>query len=227
MGSHRNRSVLDSALAIHANSPIPRDDPVDLGSRGGAKGGISSFQAFTISLAARVGVGNVFGVAVALLMGGPGAIFWMWLSAFFGMATIYSEAVLAQTYKTEVNGEVTGGPVYYIKAAFKGNFGKVLSTLFAIFIVLALGFMGNMVQSNSISTAFSQVFTSRNISIPPFTVGLLLAVVSLFVFIGGTNRLAAVVEKLVPFMALVYIAGSLIVILCNITRLPSAVARSF
>ena len=94
-------------------------------------------------------------------------------------------------------------------------------------MILALGFMGNMVQSNSISTAFSQVFTSRNISIPPFTVGLLLAVVSLFVFIGGTNRLAAVVEKLVPFMALVYIAGSLIVILCNITRLPSAVAQIF
>ena len=192
-----------------------------------SEGSVSSFQALNMAIASCVGSGNIVGVATAVLAGGLGAIFWMWISAFLGMATIYGEAVLAQTYKTEVNGEVTGGPVYYIKAAFKGNFGKVLSTLFAIFIVLALGFMGNMVQSNSISTAFSQVFTSRNISIPPFTVGLLLAVVSLFVFIGGTNRLAAVVEKLVPFMALVYIAGSLIVILCNITRLPSAVAQIF
>ena len=108
------------------------------------KGEMSPFQSIMTAIAAQVGTGNLAGAATALFGGGPGAIFWMWLSAFFGMATIYSEAVLAQTYKTEVNGEVTGGPVYYIKAAFKGNFGKVLSTLFAIFIVLALGFMGNM-----------------------------------------------------------------------------------
>ena len=191
------------------------------------KSGMSSFQAVATAIAAQVGTGNIVGACGAILIGGPGAIFWMWMSAFFGMATIYAEATLAQNYKTVKHGEVTGGPVYYIHAAFKGLFGKILGVIFAIFLILALGFMGNMVQSNSISTAFSQVFTSRNISIPPFTVGLLLAVVSLFVFIGGTNRLAAVVEKLVPFMALVYIAGSLIVILCNITRLPSAVAQIF
>lgn len=190
-----------------------------------SEGSISSFGALMISTASRVGTGNIIGVSTAICLGGPGAIFWMWMSAFFGMATIYAEATLAQNYKTVQHGEVTGGPVYYIHAAFKGLFGKVLGVVFAIFLILALGFMGNMVQSNSISTAFSQVFTSRNISIPPFTVGLFLAVISLFVFIGGTNRLAAVVEKLVPFMALVYIAGSLIVILCNITRLPSAFAQ--
>ena len=106
------------------------------------KGEMSPFQSIMTAIAAQVGTGNLAGAATALFGGGPGAIFWMWLSAFFGMATIYSEAVLAQNYKTEVNGEVTGGPVYYIKAAFKGNFGKVLSTLFAIFIILALGFMG-------------------------------------------------------------------------------------
>ena len=191
------------------------------------EGEMTSFQSVATAIAAQVGTGNLTGAATALIGGGPGAIFWMWMSAFFGMATIYAEATLAQNYKTVKHCEVTGGPVYYIHAAFKGLFGKILGVIFAIFLILALGFMGNMVQSNSISTAFSQVFTSRNISIPPFTVGLLLAVVSLFIFIGGTNRLAAVVEKLVPFMALVYIAGSLIVILCNITRLPSAVAQIF
>ena len=89
----------------------------------------------------------------------------MWVSAFFGMATIYAEASLAQEYKTTAHGEVTGGPVYYIRQAFKGTFGKVLATLFAVFIILALGFMGNMVQSNSIGSAFSGVFESRNIPI--------------------------------------------------------------
>ena len=185
------------------------------------EGEMTSFQSVATAIAAQVGTGNLTGAATALIGGGPGAIFWMWMSAFFGMATIYAEATLAQNYKTVQHGEVTGGPVYYIHAAFKGLFGKILGVVFAIFLILALGFMGNMVQSNSIST----VFTSRNISIPPFTVGLFLAVISLFVFIGGTNRLAAVVEKLVPFMALVYIAGSLIVIFCNITRLPSAFAQ--
>lgn len=173
-------------------------------------------------VAAQVGTGNLAGAATALFGGGPGAIFWMWLSAFFGMATIYSEAVLAQTYKTEVNGEVTGGPVYYIKAAFKGNFGKVLSTLFAIFIVLALGFMGNMVQSNSIGAAFTEVFQVYGINIPPITIGLVLAVLAGFIFIGGTKRLAAVVEKVVPVMAGVYIVGSLILIVFISMHVPTA-----
>ena len=139
------------------------------------KGEMTPFQSIATAIAAQVGTGNLAGAATALIGGGPGAIFWMWISAFLGMATIYGEAVLAQTYKTEVNGEVTGGPVYYIKAAFKGNFGKVLSTLFAIFIVLALGFMGNMVQSNSIGAAFTEVFQVYGINIPPITIGLVLA----------------------------------------------------
>ena len=138
------------------------------------------------------------------------------------MATIYSEAVLAQTYKTEVNGEVTGGPVYYIKAAFGGRFGKVLSTLFAVFIVLALGFMGNMVQSNSIGAAFTEVFQVYGINIPPIVIGLCLAVLAGFIFIGGTKRLASVVEKVVPIMAGVYIVGSLILIVLHINHLPAA-----
>jgi len=186
------------------------------------KDGMSPFQALTTAIAAQVGTGNIAGAATALYSGGPGAIFWMWISAFLGMATIYAEAVLAQTYKTEVNGEVTGGPVYYIKAAFKGNFGKVLSTLFAIFIILALGFMGNMVQSNSIGAAFTEVFQVYGINIPPITIGLVLAVLAGFIFIGGTKRLAAVVEKVVPVMAGVYIVGSLILIGLHINHVPTA-----
>jgi AGCS family alanine or glycine:cation symporter len=146
----------------------------------------------------------------------------MWISAFFGMATIYGEATLAQTYKTTTDdGEVTGGPVYYIQAAFKGTLGKVLATLFAIFIILALGFMGNMVQSNSIGVAFESVFTARGIAFNPIIVGVILAVFAAFIFIGGTKRLAAVVEKVVPFMAMFYILGSLFVIFMNITEVPN------
>lgn len=185
-------------------------------------GEMTPFQSLATAIAAQVGTGNLTGAATALLSGGPGAIFWMWISAFFGMATIYSEATLAQKYRTVVDGEVTGGPVYYIRAAFTGKFGKFLAAAFSILIILALGFMGNMVQSNSIGAAFSEVFASRNINIPPITVGLLLAVLAGFVFIGGTQRLASVVEKIVPIMAFVYIIGSLILIGMNITAVPEA-----
>ena len=185
-------------------------------------GEMTPFQSLATAIAAQVGTGNLTGAATALLSGGPGAIFWMWLSAFFGMATIYSEATLAQKYKTVVDGEVTGGPVYYIRAAFKGKFGKVLAATFSVLIIFALGFMGNMVQSNSIGAAFSEVFASRNINIPPVAIGLLLAVLAGFVFIGGTQRLASVVEKIVPIMAFVYIIGSLALIGMNISEVPEA-----
>lgn len=185
-------------------------------------GEMTPFQSLATAIAAQVGTGNLTGAATALLSGGPGAIFWMWLSAFFGMATIYSEATLAQNYKTVVDGEVTGGPVYYIRAAFKGKFGKVLAAIFAVLIILALGFMGNMVQSNSIGAAFTEVFARRNIDIPPVTIGILLAVLAGFVFIGGTQRLASVVEKIVPIMAFVYIIGSLVLIGMNISQVPEA-----
>ena len=191
------------------------------------KGEMSPFQSIATAIAAQVGTGNLAGAATALIGGGPGAIFWMWISAFFGMATIYAEAVLAQTYKTEVNGEVTGGPVYYIKAAFKGTFGKVLAALFAVFIVLALGFMGNMVQSNSIGAAFVEVFHVFNLNIPPVAVGVVVAAFAAFIFLGGTKRLAAVVEKIVPIMAGVYIVGSVILIAMNFTQIPAAFKMIF
>ena len=191
------------------------------------KGEMTPFQSIATAIAAQVGTGNLAGAATALLGGGPGAIFWMWVSAFFGMSTIYAEASLAQNFKTEVNGEVTGGPVYYIKAAFKGTLGKVLAGLFAIFIVLALGFMGNMVQANSIGAAFTEAFGAFNITISPVVIGVIVAAVAAFVFLGGTQRLASVVEKVVPIMAGVYIVGSLILIIMNIANLPAAIKMIF
>ena len=193
----------------------------------GKNGEMTTFQSLATAIAAQVGTGNLAGAAIALIGGGPGAIFWMWVSAFFGMSTIYAEATLAQQYKVKKDGEVTGGPVYYIRAAFKGTFGKALAAIFAILIVLALGFTGNMVQSNSIGAAFSEVFSARNIEIPSIVFGLILAAVIGFIFLGGVNRLASVVEKIVPIMAGIYIVGSLVLILMNITALPGAIKMIF
>lgn len=193
----------------------------------GKNGEMTTFQSLATAIAAQVGTGNLAGAATALIGGGPGAIFWMWVSAFFGMSTIYAEATLAQQYKIKKDGEVTGGPVYYIRAAFKGTFGEALAAIFAILIVLALGFTGNMVQSNSIGAAFSEVFSARNIEIPSIVFGLILAAVIGFIFLGGVNRLASVVEKIVPIMAGIYIVGSLVLILMNITALPEAIKMIF
>ena len=173
------------------------------------KNGMSSFQAVATSIAAQVGTGNITGCATA---------FWMWLAAFFGMATIYGEACLAQKYKTtDETGHVIGGPVYYIRQAFKGAFGKVLAGFFALAIIFALGFTGNMVQSNAISNAFKEA-----LNVPTWIVGVLLALVAAFIFLGGVTRIASVTEKLVPIMACFYLAGGLIVLLFNITELPNA-----
>ena len=178
---------------------------------GAGKEGMSSFQALATAIAAQVGTGNIAGCATALASGGPGAVFWMWVSAFFGMATIYGEAVLAQKYKyTNEHGEVTGGPVYYIKAAFKGKFGIFLAGFFAVAITLALGFMGNMVQSNSIGDAFHTAFGVTKVAM-----GIFVAVVCAVIFLGGVKRIAAITEKLVPVMACLYIVGSLIAIFMN------------
>lgn len=186
---------------------------------GGSEGeGLSSFQALTTAIAAQVGTGNIAGAATALASGGPGAIFWMWVSAFFGMATIYSEAVLAQHTKQVVDGNITGGPVYYIKAVFKGEFGKFLAGFFSVAIILALGFMGNMVQSNSIGDSFHNAF-----GIDPIIVGICVAVIAGVIFIGGVKRIAWVTEKVVPVMALFYIVGC-VVILC---RCGSSVGLAF
>ena len=197
------------------------------GGDGGEKGQMTPFQSVATAIAAQVGTGNLTGAATALISGGPGAIFWMWLSAFFGMSTIYAEAVLAQEYRTVEHGEVTGGPVYYIRAAFQGRFGRILAGCFAVFIILALGFMGNMVQSNSIGAAFAEVFAVRGIQMDPLVIGVILAAVCAFIFLGGVQRLASVVEKIVPFMAGIYIVGSLLLIGLHITHVPRALSMIF
>ena len=184
---------------------------IKLVGEGAGKEGMSSFQALATAIAAQVGTGNIAGCATALASGGPGAIFWMWVSAFFGMSTIYGEAVLAQKYKqTNENGEVTGGPIYYIKAAFKGKLGSFMAGFFAVAITLALGFMGNMVLSNSIGDAFHTAF-----GVPKAVIGVIIAAVCAFIFLGGVKRIAAVTEKLVPIMAVFYICGSLVAIVMN------------
>ena len=182
------------------------------------KDGMSSFQALATAIAAQVGTGNIAGAATAIAVGGPGAIFWMWISAFLGMSTIFAEAVMAQKFKqVSDDGTVTGGPVYYIRGAFKGTFGKVLAAIFAVLIIFALGFMGNAVQSNSIATSWNTAF-----GIPKIAMGIFVAVVSLFVFTGGMKRIAKVTELIVPIMAAFYIVGSLIVIFANVTAIPAA-----
>lgn len=186
------------------------------------KSGMSSFQAFTTAVAAQVGTGNIIGACGAILAGGPGAIFWMWVIAFFGMATVYAEAVLAQkTRKVNDDGSISGGPVYYIRHAFKGKFGKFLAGFFAVAAVLCLGFVGSMVQSNAISSAVANV-GGYDYSKWGWIVGLIVALISAFIFIGGAKRIASVTEKIVPIMAVIYLLGGLIILVFNITALPTA-----
>ena len=192
--------------------------------RGGKhKGGLSSFQALTTAIAAQVGTGNIIGSCSAILVGGPGAIFWMWIIAFFGMATIYAEAVLAQeTRIVHPDGTVSGGPVYYIKRAFHNKFGSFLAGFFAIAITLALGFIGCMVQSNSIGQTCGNAF-----HIPAWVMGLLVAVASAFVFLGGVQRVASVTEKLVPIMAALYLLGGLVLLILRLPYLPETFGMIF
>lgn len=190
---------------------------------GKQKSGMSSFQALATAIAAQVGTGNIVGACGAILVGGPGAIFWMWLIAFLGMATNYAEAVLAQkTRRVDPDGTVHGGPVYYIKTAFTGKFGTFLAGFFAVAIILALGFMGCMVQSNSIASTCNTAF-----GIPTWVMGLAIVVVGGFIFLGGISRIASVTEKLVPVMAIIYLVGGLAVIIANIGQLPAAFALIF
>ncbi len=192
-------------------------------SGGKHKSGISSFQALATAIAAQVGTGNIVGASGAILIGGPGAIFWMWVIAFLGMATIYAEAVLAQeTRIKDENGEIHGGPVYYIKKAFPNGFGTFLSVFFAIAAVLALGFMGSMVQSNSIAETCNTAF-----GIPVWVMGVVVAVISAFIFLGGVQRLASVTEKMVPLMALLYLVGGLVILCIRVKFIPETFGMIF
>ena len=192
--------------------------------KGGSHGGgMSSFQAVATAIAAQVGTGNIVGSAGAILTGGPGAIFWMWVIAFFGMATIYAEATLAQkTRVTDSQGNIQGGPVYYITAAFKGGLGKFLASFFAIAIILALGCIGCMVQSNSIASTINTAF-----GLPTWIVGVVLVIICGFIFLGGVDRLASVTEKLVPIMAGFFLLGALIVLVIRAQYIPATFGMIF
>ena len=192
--------------------------------RGGAqKSGMTSFQALATAIAAQVGTGNIVGASGAILTGGPGAIFWMWIIAFFGMATIYGEATLAQkTRIVEPDGNIKGGPVYYITTAFKGGFGKFLAGFFAVSIILALGFMGCMVQSNSIGSTMETAF-----GVPSWIMGIVLVIICAVIFLGGVQRLAAVTEKIVPIMAGIFLLGGLVILAARIQYVPATFGMIF
>lgn len=192
------------------------------------KKAISQFQALATALAATIGTGNIAGVATAIVIGGPGAVFWMWVSAFFGMMTNFSEKVLGIYFrKKNADGEWAGGPMYYIEEGLKDKKGikhiaKPLAVLFSIFCVLASFGIGNMTQVNSISSAMT-----ANFNIPAIVTGIVLAIIAGLIIIGGIKRIASVTEKLVPFMAIFYIIGCLIIFISNYKQIPYVFSSIF
>ncbi|MDH2291295.1 alanine:cation symporter family protein [Cobetia marina] len=189
-------------------------------SRQGSEGGISSFQALATSLAARVGTGNLAGVAVAISLGGPGAIFWMWMTALVGMSTSFIESTLAQAYKVSHDDNTfRGGPAYYIE---KGLGQRWMAILFSVCLIIAFGLAFNSVQSNSIALAMEQAF-----SVPPWIMGVILVVVMVPIIFGGMKRITRTAELIVPIMALLYLLLAIFVVAINITELPAALGTIF
>ncbi|MEG0068469.1 alanine/glycine:cation symporter family protein [Cetobacterium sp.] len=196
---------------------------INLNGKAADKNGMSSFQALATAVAAQVGTGNLAGAATAIASGGPGAIFWMWASAFFGMATVYVEAILGQVFKTRIDGQITGGPAYYIEHSLKNKkVSKCLAYFFAIACITALGLMGNAVQANSISAAFGKAF-----GISPAIVGVIVSIMAGFVFFGGIKRIASVTEKIVPLMAGLYIVACIVIIVINYKEIIPAITSIF
>lgn len=189
-------------------------------------GDLSPFQALMTSLAATIGTGNIAGVAAAIATGGPGALFWMWITAAFGGATKYGEALLAIKYRiTNENGEKSGGPMYYITLGLKEKFGGNWSWLgwsFALFGLLASFGIGNMMQANSVASSLNVSF-----GIPTFISGSLIALATGLVIVGGIKNIGKVTDKIVPAMALLYVIGSLIIIFYNYTMIPTAFSMIF
>lgn len=209
----------ETFLAIFKKKSVTKTDE---------KKAITQFQALSTALAATIGTGNIAGVATAVCIGGPGAVFWMWLSALFGMMTSFSENVLGIYFrKKNEHGEWSGGAMYYLEEGLKDKKGlrhiaKPLSVMFAIFCVLASFGIGNMAQSNSISSAMQS-----NFNIPTVVTGVVLAVIAALVVLGGIKRIAKVTEKLVPFMAIFYIAGCLIIFVMNFRHIPYVFSSIF
>ena len=184
--------------------------------------GMSPIQALSTSIASQVGTGNIVGVAMALLVGGPGALFWMWVSALFGMSTNFAEAILGQLYKTRTaDGHIVGGPAFYIH---EGLHSKWLARLFSFFFIIALGMIGVMVQANSISSALVSIVPG---GINPLVIGVPLAIFVGLMICGGITRIAAFAEKVVPLMAGIFILGSLVFIGTHVGRIIPVIADIF
>ncbi len=177
------------------------------------EGGVSPFQAFTISTASRVGTGNITGVALAIGVGGPGAVFWMWLIALIGMATAFIESTLAQVYKVRDGEDFRGGPAYYMEKAL-GN--RKLGVVFSILLILCFGFIFNAVQSNTIATSVGDVF-----NIPTYVIGIALVILTATIIFGGVHRIVKVTQVFVPVMAVFYLAIALFVVITNISEVPA------
>jgi AGCS family alanine or glycine:cation symporter len=191
-----------------------------LGRKSEQSGDITPFQALMTALAATIGTGNIAGVATAIFLGGPGAVFWMWVTALLGMATKYSEAVLAVRYREiDERGRYVGGPMYYIKNGL-GQHWRWLGTAFALFGMIAAFGIGNMVQANSVADALDSAF-----AVPAWVTGLVMAAITASVILGGVQRIATVAAKLVPLMAIAYITASLWIILAHVTEVPAALAH--
>ena len=178
-----------------------------------AKGQVSSFQAFCIGTASRVGTGNLAGVASAIAIGGPGAVFWMWLIALIGSASAFIESTLAQIYKVKDGDNFRGGPAYYME---KGLKQKWMGIAFSVLIIICFGFAFNSVQSNTITAAFNSTFNANKLII-----GIILTVLTLIIIFGGVNRIAKISSILVPIMAVAYIVIALFIIIMNFNQIPS------
>lgn len=187
-------------------------------------GDVSPFSALTTALAATIGTGNIVGVATAMVSGGPGALVWMWISAAFGLTSKFSECMLAIKYReTNEKGEMSGGPMYTMKKAFKNKkLGAVLGWLFALFAVIASFGIGNLTQANSISTALKSTF-----NIPYTVTGIVITVLALLIILGGIKSISKISQVVVPLMAVFYIIAGLIVIIGNISNIPAGVAMIF
>ncbi len=185
-------------------------------------GDITPFQALSTALAATIGTGNIAGVATAIAIGGPGAVFWMWVSAFFGMMTKFAEVVLAIQYREKtVEGNWVGGPMYYIEKGMGSNW-KWLAWIFSLFGAFAAFGIGNMVQANSVAEAMNASF-----GIPHLISGIVLAIAAGAVILGGLKRIAAVTEKIVPFMAVFYMIGAIVILVLNIAEIPGSFGLIF
>jgi len=189
----------------------------------GSDGDISQFQALTTALAATVGTGNIVGVATAIGIGGPGALFWMWVTGLLGMASKYSEAFLGVRFRTtDAAGEKSGGPQYYLERGIPGPFGKFLAIFFAVAAVIACFGIGNMTQGNSISANLENSF-----SVPTWVTGIVLTVFAMLVLVGGIKSIGRVTAGLVPVMIIFYVLGAVYILIANIGGVPAAFAQIF